>query len=198
MTNQLCIIEGDFKILHYNKAIKQENFKITDLIENYKTNLKYNSNIMKSSDELPLSTSNDFVILHSKDGNDLFSNLLQNLSNTYDFDSTLVNSSSVYNNHNNSIILNESKNSHQRGASLNGLFLCFIISDFDQNDSVFAKLEEAQSKICSFFNSTVNNTVINTNLTRRFMVFGWPVINYCLDKNLVFMFDLCFNIIIVF
>ena len=119
---------------------------------------------------------------------------MQNLSNTYDFDSTLVHNSSVHNNHNNSTILNESKTANQRGSSTNGLFVCFLISDFDQNDTVFTKLEETQSKICSFFNatvnSTVNSTVINTKLTTRFMVFGWPVINYCLENNLVFMIKL--------
>lgn len=189
MTNQLCVIEGDFKFSGFGKAIKQDNFKITDLIESYKFSLKNNTTNIKSTDDISnLLGNNDFVIIHSKDGSDIFSNILQNLSNTYDFDSTLVHNSSVHNNHNNSTILNESKTANQRGSSTNGLFVCFLISDFDQNDTVFTKLEETQSKICSFFNatvnSTVNSTVINTKLTTRFMVFGWPVINYCLENNL--------------
>ena len=186
MTNQLCVIESDFRFLHLSKTKKQENYGITDLLESYKQSLSARISNSNDSDNLTIvANNNDFLIVHAKDGNEICSNLLQNPSNTYDFDSTLVNNTASCNNHNNSTILNETKSVHQRGSSSNGLFICFIIGDFDQNDSVFAKLEETQSKICSFFNTTINSTVINTNVTRRFMVFGWPIINYCLENNMV-------------
>ena len=127
----------------------------------------------------------------------------------YDFNDSTMNSTLT--NHNNET--NKSVNLTQRFTTSNSNasnFVCFLISDFDQNDSVFLKLEETQAKLSSIFNSLnnsssttlTNNTIIannnnNTistvnNFNRRFLIFGWPVLNHCLQNNIVsILFILC-------
>ncbi len=179
--NQLCVIDGQYIIKDVDPDFSND--KLTTLIETYQLQLK-NS---------PSSGSNDFVLLHSKDGSELCTNLLQSLG-AYDFDSTL-----------NATITNNDKsiNVCQRITNT-GLsnFVCFLVSDFDQNDCVFLKLEETQAKLSSIFNSLnntasttlTNNTVVQNTTTvsngqvsfnKRFLIFGWPVVNHCLQNNIV-------------
>ena len=184
MTNQLCVLEGDYKLQTHLKAFNKKNdstnFNINDLIECYKS--KFLNEQQQSVDE--------FVLVHSKDGGfEVYSNLMQHLNSTYDFDATLLNTL----NHNNSTLNStETKTTQQAPVRNNSSFVCFLISDFDQNDSNFTKLEETQTKICSFFNTISNNTLNATtnttiigNVSKRFMIFGWPVLNYCLENNMV-------------
>lgn len=198
--NQLCVIEGDYKIDTENnievsknnkspsKTLVSNNEKLNTLIESY--NLKIKNNQI-GTEKHP---SNDFVILHSKDGSELCSSLLQSLG-AYDFDTTLINST---------VTNDKSLNINQRYTSSGGSnFVCFLVSDFDQNDCVFLKLEETQSKLSSIFNSLnnsasttiTNNTITNNNshnntttsspnFNKRFLIFGWPVLNHCLENNM--------------
>lgn len=186
MTSKLCVIEGDYRIIQLKSLKKHDSGlsplgKINELIDLYKAKL------INEQDSASL-IANDYSIIHSKDGSEICSNLIQNLSATYDFDATLINSTVINNSINNSAIEPKS----QRLTSTSSSFVCFVINDFDQNDNVFLKLEETQSKICSVLNAlnnttmgSVNTTVINMNLTKRFMIFGWPVLNHCLENNLV-------------
>ncbi len=183
--NQLCVIDGEYKIKTEDCANRNE--KLTNLIESYQLKLKNN--------QIAGSDNNDFVLLHSKDGSELCTSLLQSLG-AYDFDSTM--NSTLTNN-------DKSVNLTQRFTNT-GLsnFVCFLISDFDQNDCVFLKLEETQAKLSSIFNSLnntasttlTNNTVIHNitnssasnsqiSFNKRFLIFGWPVLNYCLQNNIV-------------
>lgn len=91
--NQLCVIEGDYKIdetvqveadavdstaNHKQTSTTNTNKKLSALIDNY--NLKIN--------ELAADANAEFVLLHSKDGSELCTSILS----AYDFDTTLINS----------------------------------------------------------------------------------------------------------
>ncbi len=153
--NQLCVIDGEYKI---NKEdCVNRNGKLTNLIESYQLKLK-NNQIFDSTMNSTLTN------------NDKSANLTQRFTNA--------------------------------GSSN---FVCFIISDFDlQNDCVFLKLEETQAKLSSMYNSfkntastTLTNSAVIQNITnpttsnsqisfnKRFLIFGWPVLDYCSQNNIV-------------
>ena len=190
-SNQLCVIEGDYNLTKYNNSNqvkssspskKSANIaKLNELIEAYKS--KYPSITNESGVEL--------MVIHSKDGSELCMNLLNNLG--------LTPNGSNQNSTTLSTTLNEfdltttttttlsTANSNQRyvSSSLTN-FVCFIIPDFDQNDKVFLKLEETQSKLTNLFNNLQSSNQSSKLLSqqKRFMIFGWPVLNYCLHNNL--------------
>ena len=191
MTNQLCVLEGEYKIQAHLKALKKNdstNLNINDLIECYKSKfLNNNTNEQQSLGD-------EFVLVHSKDGVEVYSNLMQHLNSTYDFDATLLNTQ----NQNSSALMNDTRvlasstmRTNNNTNNSNSSYVCFLINDFDQTDNNFIKLEETQAKICSFFNTISNNTLNATNaniignVSKRFMIFGWPVLNYCLENNMV-------------
>lgn len=91
----------------------------------------------------------------------------------------------------------------QRYTNNGSNFVCFLVSDFDQSDCVFLKLEESQAKLSSIFNSlNQSNTLTNSTLTasnqsasqapfnKRFLIFGWPVVYHCLQNQMVSVFRL--------
>lgn len=192
--NQLCVIEGDYKIEGTQNAVESSpsesmsgSEKLNEIIEGYK--LKVKNNQIGSDASQSNSSNGEFVLLHSKDGSELCTSLLQSLG-AYDFDTTLINTTT--NNENKSVNLT------QRFTNNGSNFICFLISDFDQNDCVFLKLEETQAKLSSIFNSLnnststtlTNNTITNNtssssvNFNKRFLIFGWPVLNHCLENNM--------------
>ena len=217
--NQLCVIEGDFKLSNKygnvnrgsvkqassslsststccSPLVKRVNLessvsilypsieKLNDLLDSYKQKIKSNSS----------TTLDEFVVMYSKDGSEICSSLMQSLSS--DFDTTLVNST---------VIETKSMTQIQRIPINNSgsNFVCFIISDFDQNDPIYLKLEETQAKLSPIFSSlnssvassTVNNNSTLTsmniscnNLNKRFLIFGWPVLQHCIENNLVLLY----------
>lgn len=233
--NHLCVLDGDYKILKKDfdientKSSKQTPHcvsngldKLNELIEFYKINLQ-----QQGQDEC-------FQLIHSKDGSELYSNLLNSfgllsmaipssnstmlcsfssssLNLTADLDKTINN-------------LNEylSFNSKQSLSALTGSnatrlttsnhfnnnnnsnYICFIICDFDQTDQIFIKLEETQQKLTSLLSAlALNNSSIQSQLStssasnlsilqaalpsqqKRFLIFGWPVLYYCIKNDLV-------------
>lgn len=181
--NQLCVIEGDYRIKsdlsigasgktsqnHKQSSQKYNNQRINELIDNYK--------LIRNSD-------NSFQLIHSKDGSELYSNLLSSFGiNNSDLDRTLTQRST-----NNSTLNYSNTNS----------YICFLINDFDQDDDVFLKLEETQLKLSNLMNSlnqSALTTTINTTITgsssiqqKRFIIYGWPVLYYCLRNQLVSCF----------
>lgn len=188
--NQLCVIDGNYKLeeLSPSKSAANPENKLEQLIEIY--NEKIKNNQLNTEQQSTAATPNDFVLLHSKDGSELCASLLQSLG-AYDFDTTLINSTLT-----NEKSINLVQRYTANGSSSN--FVCFLVSDFDQSDCVFLKLEETQAKLSSIFNSLnnsasttiTNNTITNTsgstvNFNKRFLIFGWPVLNYCLKNNMV-------------
>ena len=187
-SNQLCIIDGDYDVaysddLDANKSPnKLAKDKLDKLIESYmaKLNLKNENQIYS------------FSLLHSKDGSELYLNFLQSFGlNTSDLDNNVGGDVKTTQ-------LQRTNNSHNNSSS----FICFLISDFDQNDKVFIKLEEIQLKLANILNSLSlqpannngNDTMANSALAnaralssqkKQFMIFGWPVVYYCLENNLV-------------
>lgn len=223
MLNHLCVIDGDYKI-YKNKdmpaplAMPSPNSnKLDDLVEYYRQNLK---NI--GCDET-------FALIHSKDGSELYNQLLHsfiglatNTMSGQEMDKTILNLSeylsttsrqanqqqqqqfqrtSHFNLNSAPSHLSLHQLSHQ-----NSSYIAFVISDFDTNDRVFTRLEEAQFKLTNLsnLNTTALSTVSSTssfNLTlannnnanssqqpRRFMIFGWPVIYFCIKNELVCFF----------
>ena len=184
--NQICVIDGDYKMktgspTQAGSKRVSASAKLNSLIERYKAKLGADS-------------PDEFVLVHSKDGSELCSSLLQGLG-VADFETTLVNAT---------LTSETSKSGCSTGQrfshnNLASSFVCFVVSDFDQNDLVFIKLEETQAKLASLYSSlnSSNITAINTNNTltnasisfnsfhKRFMIFGWPVLKFCMDNNLV-------------
>jgi hypothetical protein len=186
--NQLCVIEGDYNLTKYNNPqVKPSSpskksasiAKLNELVEAYKS--KYPTIINESETEL--------MVIHSKDGSELCMNLL----NSFGLSSNVSNQNSTTL----STTLNEfdltttttttlsTANTNQRyvSSSLTN-FVCFIIPDFDQSDKVFLKLEETQSKLTNLFNNLQNQSSKLIPQQKRFMIFGWPVLNYCLHNNI--------------
>jgi hypothetical protein len=158
--NQLCIIEGTYrmsgeqidskdeeKISEHNdyrspsvkrlaKATPEATslIQIDELVENYKFKLLNSSNDTQT---------NTFLIMHSKDGGELLNALC------LDSVDPIVSNSS--NNQRAAII----------GSSHNANYICFIVSDFDQSDSKFIKLEETQAKYAAL--NSLNQTLSTSN-----------------------------------
>lgn len=182
MPNKLCIIEGDFDLSYLKSAKKCDSSisSLNELIDWYKS--KSSERVVESSTG---ENSNDYVVINSADGSELCASLLQDMSTTYDIDATLINNNTIINANNNP---NESKLVSRVSSSS---FVCFLLNDFNQEDSVFLKLEETQSKISSILNA-INNTTLNTsnttminNSSSRILIFGWPILNHCYESNLV-------------
>ena len=183
MPNKICVIEGEFEFNHLKSLNKCDSniTSVNELIEWYKT---------KSFERGLESNLNEFVVIQSQDGNELCSNLIQDMSTTFDIDATVINNNTVINNtpttNNN---LNESKLMRNSVSSSN--FICFLVNDFNQEDSTFLRLEETQTKISNIMNA-INNTTLNTNnatminnsLAKRVLIFGWPILNHCYENNL--------------
>ena len=182
--NQICVIDGDYKM---KTGSPQAGKRVS-------TSAKLNSLIERYKAKLGADSPDEFVLVHSKDGSELCSSLLQGLG-VADFETTLVNATLTCSETSKSGCTSQ-RFSHNNLASS---FVCFVVSDFDQNDLVFIKLEETQTKLASLYSSlnSSNITAINTNNTltnasisfnsfhKRFMIFGWPVIKFCMDNNLV-------------
>jgi hypothetical protein len=187
-SNQLCIIDGDYDVAYSDdsEANKSTNKlakdKLDKLIESYMAKLNLNNENQIYS----------FSLLHSKDGSELYLNFLQSFGlNTSDLDNNVGGDVKTTQ-------LQRTNNSHNNSSS----FICFLISDFDQNDKVFIKLEEIQLKLANILNSLSlqpannngNDTMASSALAnaralssqkKQFMIFGWPVVYYCLENNLV-------------
>ena len=187
-SNQLCIIDGDYDVAYSDdsEANKSTNKlakdKLDKLIESYMAKLNLNNENQIYS----------FSLLHSKDGSELYLNFLQSFGlNTSDLDNNVGGDIKTTQ-------LQRTNNSHNNSSS----FICFLISDFDQNDKVFIKLEEIQLKLANILNSLSlqpannngNDTMASSALAnaralssqkKQFMIFGWPVVYYCLENNLV-------------
>jgi len=183
--NKICIIEGDYRLS------APSNCSLAELIDAYKR-----SEVM-AKQQLQ---HGDLVVLRSKDGSELCANLMQSLTSAAccDFDATLVNVT------HNATIMQHANESKAKGPASSS-FVCFLVADFDADDCVFVKLEETQSKLASIFSSlmsqcnatvTNNSTVINATLvnqamssggglSKRFMIFGWPILKHCVENNLV-------------
>jgi hypothetical protein len=156
--NQLCIIEGTYcmngeqedsndganiqscplpSIKTQSKAQPEATSlaQIDELVENYKFKLLNSSNDTQT---------NTFLIMHSIDGGELLSAL-----GLDSIDPVVGNSSN-----------------NQRAAALFGShsstsYICFLISDFDQSDAKFIKLEESQAKHASL--NSLNQTLSSSN-----------------------------------
>lgn len=208
--NHLCVINGDYKIL--KKDLQSETSlgekvqngidKLNELIEFYKINLQ-----QQGHDEC-------FQLLHSKDGSELFGNLFA----SFGLSSAVTNSETLLN----EILENFGTGTQQyqrlaiqhfnNNNNNSSCYICFIISDFDQSDSNFLKLEDVQLKLTNFVNSnsqnqsaitsntssahllsTSNMSVVQTTQSngqqKRFMIFGWPVLYYCIKNDLVRIFS---------
>ncbi|CAF0879713.1 unnamed protein product [Brachionus calyciflorus] len=207
--NHLCVINGDYKIL--KKELKNDGNdnpqngmdKLNELIEFYKINLQ-----QQGQDEC-------FQLIHSRDGNELYTSLLNsfglNSIATNDLDKTISNLNEI-------LSLNSAPGAQQyqrlaiqhlnNNNNNSSSYICFIISDFDQSDSIFLKLEETQLKLTNFINSingaqaanltsntssahllsTSNMSILQANQSsshqKRFMIFGWPVLYYCIKNDL--------------
>ncbi|RNA42970.1 hypothetical protein BpHYR1_011384 [Brachionus plicatilis] len=209
--NHLCVLNGDYKIL--KKDLQNETSlgekvqngidKLNELIEFYKINLQ-----QQGHDEC-------FQLVHSNDGSELFGNLFSS------FGLTSVGTDSETNLNNLNEILSSFGSGAQQYQRLaiqhfnnnnnnSSCYICFIISDFDQTDPNFLKLEDIQLKLTNFVNSinnsqnqssitsnassvhllsTSNMSLIHNNQSngqqKRFMIYGWPVLYYCIKNDLV-------------
>ena len=203
--NQVCIIDGDYDVTACKHGADDKNDQLSDkltrLIESYKAKLQLNSDTSASIiADHHMDTSNGsadyskFVLIHSKDGSELYTNLLQSFGlNTSDLDSTLSSGvdttmSTVVSTTNTAGSSTASKPQQRTHNSNYTTFVCFLISDFDQNDKVFVKLEETQLKLSNFLNAlnmSASSSLTTSASQKRFMIFGWPVLHYCLENNLV-------------
>ena len=92
-------------------------------------------------------------------------------------------------------------------------FICFLISDFDQNDSVFIKLEEIQLKINNLLSlkslggggggggsshASTSDLASATLPQKRFIIFGWPVLYHCIKNEIVNLEEKIFFFIFFF
>lgn len=209
--NHLCVLSGDYKIL--KKDLQNEKSlgekvqngidKLNELIEFYKINLQ-----QQGHDEC-------FELIHSRDGSELYGSLVVNFgldSAIEHSETTMDNINEILGNFGSSthqyqrLAIHHFNNNNNNSSS----YICFIVSDFDQSDSSFLHLEDMQLKLTNFVNS-INNTQNQSGLTcnssnahsmssknlsikqtnqsnsqqKRFMIFGWPVLYYCIKNDLV-------------
>jgi hypothetical protein len=236
--NHLCVIEGDYKI--YKKDMMpppatatststvtattatplSTRHKIDELIEYYKLNLSNSGQNEK------------FKVVHSKDGSELYTQLLASfglssmsttINSEIDMDKTITTLGEYLNNRtltqfqrtshinlNNNNNNNANNNTCSSVSNENANYICFVISDFDTNERVFARLEEAQFKLTNFNNMNPNATALSTTTTScssfnnftlmngtssnsssspsqqcRFMIFGWPIVYFCIKNEMV-------------
>lgn len=215
--NHLCVLNGDYKIL--KKDLQNEKSlgekvqngidKLNELIEFYKINLQ-----QQGHDEC-------FQLIHSKDGSELYGNLVTSFglgAAIANSETTLNNINEILGNFGSGAqqyqrLAIQHFNNNNNNSSC---YICFIVSDFDQSDSSFVQLEDVQLKLTNFVNSinnsqnqsgvtsnssnanlmsNTNTSIIQTNQSngqqKRFMIFGWPVLYYCIKNDLVrFLFIL--------
>jgi len=210
--NQVCIIEGDYNLTTapvnddekkstLSSARQVHDQRLTQLIEAYKTKLNlHNSHTLEdgdaemSSSKTTLSDYSKFTLIHSKDGSELYTSILQSCGlNASDLDNTINSGANGGDTTVSTIVAANGANKAQQQRTANNIyttFICFLISDFDQDDNVFIKLEETQLKLSNFL-SALNLATANSshsgqnNSQKRFMIFGWPVLYYCLENSLV-------------
>ena len=199
----MCIIEGDYNLTtatindDEKKTTRQvHDQRLTQLIESYKTKLNlHNSHTLDveaetSSSKTTLSDYSKFTLIHSKDGSELYTSILQSCGlNASDLDNTINSAANGGDTTVSTIVAANGANKAQQQRTANNIyttFICFLISDFDQDDNVFIKLEETQLKLSNFL-SALNLATPNSshNSQKRFMIFGWPVLYYCLENSLV-------------
>lgn len=205
-SNQVCVIEGDYNVTYdaASPSKQSEDKRLSQLIESYKKklNLATDASSESSSSSKTASEYSKFTLIHSKDGSELYTSILQSFGLTAsDLDNTInsANGDTTVS----TIVTANGTNKAQQQRTTNSnytTFICFLINDFDQNDNVFTKLEETQLKLCNFLN-TLNHATAHTsqngNIQKRFMIFGWPVLHYCLENSLVppYSFKLLIKII---
>ena len=200
--NQVCIIDGDYNVTFQSSQIsascspvsKRIQEKLSQLIDSYKSKMKLNADNQEGTQlETSASDYSKFVLIHSKDGSELYTNLLQSFGlNVSDLDNTLNSNAGGGDTTMSTVVTSGGvvNKTQQRTTNTNyTTFVCFLISDFDQNDKVFAKLEETQLKLSNFLNALSSNLTNTSSASqKRFMIFGWPVLHYCLENNLVIKF----------
>lgn len=179
--NQICIIDGKFMIVEADDA-KEINFKkLLELVEHYRLKLK--NNLIQLPPE-SATNSNQFQLTESLNGSEVYQSLLHSLGIS-DIDSQLQGASET-----------PGAAGPKSSVAIRSLsdYVCFIIADFDQEDSTFLKLEEIQSKLGNLFNtlsqaSTTSSANLHQAATmaeqKRFIIYGWPILYHCIENNLV-------------
>ena len=167
-SNQVCVIDGDYA------DVNAVHSSLTQLIDVYKSKLRDDSC--------------QFALLHSKDGSELYTSLLQSFglsvaSSSLDLDNTAATSASSSDT---TVSTVKVQQQHRTTAGLYTTFICFVVSDFDANDRCFVKLEETQLKLSNFVSAHANSppSPHRQQQHKRFMIFGWPVLHHCLTGGL--------------
>lgn len=160
-SNYLCIIDGDYKV--YKTATRDadgsssnSSNKIVHLVETYQENLN-----RINSDE-------SFTLVQSKDGNELFANMLKSFG---------ISSPSIEQGESNSAMAEKILSEFASATTTSGLFdrishytvnstlaespsyIAFIVADFDSDhDPVFARLEDVQFKLTNLASAVASSS----------------------------------------
>lgn len=193
------IIDGKYMIVEVD-YVKEKNYeKLRELIAHYKLKLK--SNLIQSQLDEPndqqqaTTTGASLEIVESKDGADVYAPMLKMMGvSMADLEATVQQNHMAAAASTNETALSAQQqqqpaNSAQpRAVSLfkNGHFVCFLIYDFDQDDRVFAKLEDVQSRFSSYLANMAASHQLNTvtAVQRRIIIYGWPILYHCIENNL--------------
>lgn len=189
-TNYLCIIDGDYKIYKTREEVpppaaaakaavsdsgKNNDEKILELVEFYRQNLS-----QIGSDE-------NFELVHSKDGAELFAHMLQAFGVMNGEASTSTASTLVPNE-----TADKALSEFSTTMAASGLFdrvshftvnstlvespsyIAFIVADFDSDhDRVFARLEDAQFKLTNLASLASSPATAATLATLSFASFNF-------------------------
>lgn len=181
-SNHLCILDGN-----YHQIVRKtvNNLQIKDLVESY------------LASEVEVAHTGDLNIIYTKDGGaDLVNQLINNCSAALveglETSSSTTDTTTTTTNANECSHVHTTTSSQLAKNNTNKKFICFIINDFDQNDQMFAQLEEIQLKLN---NLTAQNSILDSS-TKKFVIFGWPVLHYCVKNEIVntYTFELLFDL----
>jgi hypothetical protein len=149
--SQICVIDGDYS--EFND--------LNDLIK------QYTSKFQKVK------------YINSKDGSEIYKDyelLLNNNTTIFNNDSINIDKENTTIASTTLITSSTAPNRYHDIDDQNITYTCYLLNNFDNNNKIFTKLEDIQTK-CS-------------NSSHRFLIYGVPILRYCNELTLVSFLDI--------